>query len=266
MLRAALKLSVVAVCLLLFAKSLLAQEATGTIRGTVTDSFGSLFPEVKVTVRLKALTEGKKDIDLTRTTATDHEGKFSIAGLFPGVYELSADRIGMVYRNESVVVKPFELTDLEVRLTYEANCPADASGETLTATDLDKAEIVNQILVDALVRNRVPDYSLLVEQKGPIVISTEGIDAGRVKPISNFKFEYLKSAEIQNKADHGKDFLYLSFRDWKFGSNCAVVTLENGWAVGKNSRMFYLSGGGSIYLFQKESGKWTGKSVGGWIS
>ena len=166
----------------------------------------------------------------------------------------------MVYRNENVVVKPFEPTELEVKITYEANCPASAAGETLAITDADKAEIVNQILFDGLVRDR------LMGQKGLIVISTEGIDASWIKPISNFKFEYLSRAEIQNKADRGKDFLYLSFRNWQIGINCIAVTLADGWAVGKHSRKFYLSGGGSIYLFQMESGKWTGKTLGRWVS
>jgi hypothetical protein len=36
--------------------------------------------------------------------------------------------------------------------------------------------------------------------------------------------------------------------------------------VGKRSRMAYLSGGGYTYEYRKESGKWVGIFVSGWIS
>jgi hypothetical protein len=232
----------------------------------VTDNFGSVVPSgVPVTAKLKIGQVSKSGV-LSRTTTTDSDGKFIVSGLEPGTYELTAEFFGMAFKDDNVVVIGSETKELEVRLTYEGNCFVNSGSAALTVPDSDRAEIVNQILVDALVRNRIPDYSLLVNQKGPIIISTEGIDAAWIKPVSNFKFGYLSRAEIQNKADRGKDFLYLSFHDWKIETNCIAVTLANGWAVGKHSNMGYISGGGLIYLFRKESDKWIGKTVGGWIS
>jgi hypothetical protein len=45
-----------------------------------------------------------------------------------------------------------------------------------------------------------------------------------------------------------------------------AFALSNGWAVGKNSNMGYLSGGGWRYEYRKEDGKWIGKILVGWIS
>jgi hypothetical protein len=72
--------------------------------------------------------------------------------------------------------------------------------------------------------------------------------------------------QIQRKADREGDFLYTSFPEIRIRGACIAVTVANTWAVGRRSRMVYLSGGGYNYEYRKQSGKWVGKFVSGWIS
>ena len=51
----------------------------------------------------------------------------------------------------------------------------------------------------------------------------------------------------------------------KVRGQCIAVTLSNTWAVGKNSKSAYISGGGLTYEYRKESGKWVGKFITGWV-
>ncbi len=133
-------------------------------------------------------------------------------------------------------------------------------------SDADKAEIVRLTLEDALIKKTIPDYNRLVEGGRGIAVSTENIKAEWVPTFRGLKFILLSPAEIQRKADREKDFLYLSFARFRVKGSCVAVTLANSWAVGKNSAMGYLSGGGSVYEYRKHGTKWIGKGIGGWIS
>ena len=84
--------------------------------------------------------------------------------------------------------------------------------------------------------------------------------------IPGYKLILMDPIKIQKKADQEGDFLYLSFSDFKVSSSSVVVTLMNGWAVGKKSDMVYLSGGTSTYEYRKVFGKWLGQLIGGTIS
>jgi len=65
----------------------LAQEATGRILGTVYDQQGAVIPGVQITVTNTAT-------QVTRTTATDHDGSFQVLELPIGNYKVRAERDG----------------------------------------------------------------------------------------------------------------------------------------------------------------------------
>jgi hypothetical protein len=172
----------------------------------------------------------------------------------------------MSYENENVIVAVAQTTKLNIQVCYGGCREKDAAIKPIEITDADKAEIVNQVLEKALIGKNLPDYNMLIEQKGQIVLSTKNIKPEWIKLPANIKLKFMSEKEIQSKADNTKDFLYLSFAEFKQAKKGVVVTLTNGWAVGKNSGMGYLSGGGNIYIYRIESGKWIGESLGGWIS
>lgn len=239
-----------------------AQKAgNGRISGTITDSTGAAIPGQSV--RIIANT-AKTDIDKIATRVlTDSLGRYLAEALPPGEYTVTVDAFGMVYRNAKVKVTASETTILDATVTYETNCKGDPA--PLKPTEDDRAWIVNDLLSRALIEG-IPDRNLLLRQEGPIVLSSENINAERVTPPVNFKISIMSAKDIQTLADAHGDFLYLRFGNWKLRPGCAVVTLSNSWAVGRRSGMGYLSGGGITYLYTMKSGKWKAKSLGGWIS
>jgi hypothetical protein len=75
------------VCTVLIAGAANAQQETATVIGTVLDGQGGAVPGVTVTV-------SNVDTGLTRIAITDAEGRYRIAALPPGSYELSAQLQG----------------------------------------------------------------------------------------------------------------------------------------------------------------------------
>src|SRR5450756_2751976 len=76
-----------------------AQTTGGAIVGVVTDSQGGVLPGVTLTAR-------NADTGLTRTTVTEADGKYRLAGLPPGRYDLKSELSGFA----SVDVKDLTLT------------------------------------------------------------------------------------------------------------------------------------------------------------
>ncbi|MGH9906176.1 MAG: hypothetical protein ACRD8U_11425, partial [Pyrinomonadaceae bacterium] len=99
-----------------------------------------------------------------------------------------------------------------------------------------------------------------------VILSTRNIKPEWIKGIQDTTIKLMSQKQIQRKADREGDFLYLSFQEIKVRGTCIVVTVSNTWAVGKNSKGFILSGGGYTYEYRKQSGKWMGRFVSGWVS
>jgi hypothetical protein len=77
-------LSAVALLVVSLLATTAAAQTSSTISGTVEDSNRGVLPGVAVTVR-------NVDTSLSRTVATNADGRYVIAGLSPGVYELRAE-------------------------------------------------------------------------------------------------------------------------------------------------------------------------------
>lgn len=257
--------AIVGCVLLLFTQNSLAQQTTGTINGIVRERFGAVIPNLVVAIKQKPSSKETFKNGNSKFTTTDSDGAFTFQNLPPGIYLVSADFFGMSYKNDNVQVVANQTTKLDVQLVYGGECE-NSSGRTIELSNADKAIIINEILEDSLLKKEIPDYELLVKQKGEIVLSTENLKPEWVKSFLNVKLKLMSEKEIQEKANNQGDFLYLSFDKFKPKGDCVVVTFTNSWAVGIDSGTGYLSGGGSIYIYRKESGKLVGKYIGGWIS
>src|ERR1700740_1896306 len=88
-----------------------AQVQTGTISGTVKDNSGAVIPDAKIT--LKSL-----DTGATRTAVTGSQGSYTIPGLQPGNYELTAPAANFsnYKQNVQVTVGGFESVDATLGL------------------------------------------------------------------------------------------------------------------------------------------------------
>ena len=91
-------LSRVVTCLLLFGQAALAQQASGTIVGTVLDSTGAVVPRASVVIT----DLGTKQI---REVATNSAGAYAVPYLAPAEYEVNAEATGF----KKAVVKPVRL-------------------------------------------------------------------------------------------------------------------------------------------------------------
>ena len=122
-----LRPTIVAVCLL-FVSSAVTAQTTATVNGTVKDVNGGAMPGATVSVT-------NASTGLTRTNVTGDEGRFVVAGLPPGDYELRAEISGF---------KPLQrrLT-LAVAETVALNLVLEMSGLQETVTVVEGTPVVN---------------------------------------------------------------------------------------------------------------------------
>lgn len=254
-----------AVCFLALLSSVVtlsAQQPVGSVSGTVADERNTVIPGITLEFRL----ESEADTNTFKTVrVSDEKGNFKVENLPAGIYSVKAELLGRSYKNGAVRVYPSQDTKLDIRLTYKG-CERVSEDETVQLSDSDKADIVNRLLELSLSQGNVPDFEMLKGQKGAIIVSAANIKAEWLRPLPNLNITVLDQSDIQEKADRKGDFLYISVGKFEVSGKCVIVALNNSWAVGKKSGTGYLSGGGLVFVFRKESGKWIGESVGGWIS
>src|SRR5215813_10579925 len=83
---------------MLYGAALCGQSTTGTVQGVVMDQQKALVPGVAVIVR-------SLETNAIRTTTSDSEGRYRIASLPIGAYELRAELAGFVnYRQSGVTI------------------------------------------------------------------------------------------------------------------------------------------------------------------
>ena len=99
-----------------------AQTTSGTIAGLVTDAQSAVLPGVTLTLR-------NAETGFTRTAVTEADGRYRLAGLPPGRYELRAELSGFA---------PIEVTDITLTIGLEIgrNITMQLQGvqESLTVT------------------------------------------------------------------------------------------------------------------------------------
>jgi len=108
-------LAFLSVFLLLTAGVLLAQRTTGQIEGVVYDTEGTPLPGVTVTVTSP---------EITRSMATEMNGRFRFPALPPGTYSVSATLAGFKKRTETNIVLGLEQTR-KIEFTLEVGQPEE---------------------------------------------------------------------------------------------------------------------------------------------
>jgi Carboxypeptidase regulatory-like domain/TonB dependent receptor len=120
------------VCLaaLWLAPNLLAQQITGSIRGTVTDPSGAVVGGASVSAR-------QTETGLSRTTTTDHAGTYLLLELPVGHYQLQVERTGFqTYSQEGISLDVNETARIPVALKVGAESEkvqVDADAEIIQA-------------------------------------------------------------------------------------------------------------------------------------
>src|SRR5471032_3522588 len=96
------------------APNLLAQQITGSIRGTVSDPSGAVVEGATVTAR-------QTETGLSRTTTTDHDGAYLLLELPVGHYQLQVEHAGFqTYSQEGISLDVNEMATISVGLKVGA--------------------------------------------------------------------------------------------------------------------------------------------------
>ena len=228
------------------------QTSTGSLSGVVTDVTGIVVPKAKVWATRKS------DSRTSYETRTDDDGKFIFTNLPPDVYHVTVRRDSGVTTKQSVSVSPGRMAQLDIE--FGTGCDNLPAG---TASDNDKAEVLRAMLTQGI----DPQWGLLEreQREAGVILSTKNLKREWLQGFQGVRIQLSTPEQIQRKADNEGDFLFLSFPEFKIRKQCIAVTLSNSWAKGKNSKSIYMSGGGLIYEYRKESGKWAGKFITGWV-
>jgi len=118
--------ALVALSVLVFSLSGWAQQSSATIVGTVTDPSGAAIPNVKVTV-------ANQNTGFKRVLVSNSVGAYTIAGLVPGTYNVTAEASGfqrLVQAGINLTVGQTQRVDLQMKVgqatqqvTVQANVP-----------------------------------------------------------------------------------------------------------------------------------------------
>jgi hypothetical protein len=162
-----------------------AQQATGSMRGTVTDEFGGVIIGANVT-----LTDQN---GAQKTATTNDEGTFNVNGLAPGRYTVSVQASGFaVYQNVEVDVVAGRRTPLDVKLSVtieeqKVTVAGDAPVSTEPENNADQVVLRGQDL-DALPDDPDEMAAALQALAGPSAgpnggqIYIDGFTGGRLPP------------------------------------------------------------------------------------
>ena len=133
--------------LLASAAPAMAQAASASISGTITDSQGGVLPGVTLTVT-------NAESGTVRTSVTEADGKFRVAGLNPGRYNVTADLPGF----QSVAVKDVTLQvgqdytrDFQLALsTLQESVTVTGEAPIIEATKTEVSTVVTQQQIESL--------------------------------------------------------------------------------------------------------------------
>ena len=231
------------------------QTNTGSLSGVVTDLMGVLVPKAKVWATRKA------DRSATFETRTDEQGKFIFTNLPPDIYQVTVSQEDSGATTEQFVsVAPGRMAQMEIQFGIGCDNVHEGADDV---TDDDKAEVLRATLV----QGTAPQQGFLDKKQREIgaILSTKNIKPEWLQGFQGVSLQLWTPEEIQRKADDEADFLFLWIPELKIRNQCIAVMLANTWAKGKNSKGLYLSGGALVYEYRKQSGKWVGKYMTGWV-
>lgn len=241
--------------------TLYAQDATRAIIVNVADSSGSI-------VGAKVILKSKSISNYSEIAPTDKDGN-SYLFMRAGTYDVITVASCVTSKQENIRIasdtKPFYLNiklpdeNCEMKAAQEEIewkiCEQDSNIKGLEISDFDKAKVVNKFLEDS----SNSEIAFNIYHDGKIKLSTDNIKSEWIKPFSDIKITLLSPLEIQAKADKNEygTFHFYYFDKLKTGNNCAFVSLTQGTAMSKNSKVTVCGNRMYItYLYRKEADQW----------
>ena len=147
--------------------NLLAQNSTGTIRGTVTGSGGEPIASAQIIAR-------NTSSGVQRTTLSNDAGFYTLAGLVPGVYDVNVRRIGTAPQSRQIVVQIGATQVQDFSLAAQA---AQLETQVVTAStgqETRTSEVATNITQQQIAKLPTPSRNFLdLAQLSPGVTVTE---------------------------------------------------------------------------------------------
>lgn len=151
------KISIFALAVVLVG-ALRAQTSTATVDGLVQDASTAAVPDAKATVK-------NVDTGVLRTASTNHEGRFTIPFLLPGLYEVTVEKQGFKrYSQVNIKLDVQQTLSLQVALevgTVASSIDVTSTAAPLTTTDATVATSVQTRAVTDLPLNSRLTLSLV---------------------------------------------------------------------------------------------------------
>jgi hypothetical protein len=149
----------------------MAQLATGSIQGTVTDKSGAIVPNATVTVTNPAT-------GLSRKVTSNSEGLYDLPDLPPGTYNLVAEAAGFAkYATDGVVLT----VNAERNLNVELN--PGSSSETITVTSAAPVvDVVSSTVAPVVNARTIVDLPLNGRDWGQLAVLQPGVAPARTQP------------------------------------------------------------------------------------
>src|SRR5262245_18885334 len=119
----------------------LAQQATGTIAGTIQDSSGAVIPGVSVTLSSPGIIGGNQ------TAVTSEGGTYRFTRLVPGTYSVRAELTGFRSAERGGIIVNADVT-VRTDLTLEVGSLSDAVTVTGETALLDTTTALTQAVLD----------------------------------------------------------------------------------------------------------------------
>ena len=173
MMRTVVRIALVFLCL---AASARAQDTSGTILGTITDSSGAVLPGVSVSVK-------HVDTGQTRTVITDASGRYRLPLLPSGAYEITTQLSGfqtVVRSGVTLTVGQEALVDTQMTIgNLSESIQVDAAAPLVETTTGTISHVVNEQQLNALPLNG-RDFSQLALLQPGVVMSRSSVNGSNV--------------------------------------------------------------------------------------
>jgi hypothetical protein len=245
------------VTILLFGATFTAAQSKGSISGSVTDGFGAIIPEVKITlVRMEK--GGERVVGKIKSA---FEGKFQFGNLEPGSYEVRVEWQGLqgvdrTFRKKIDLTRTKPVRD-SVAIPLAACTEADGEENAPAITQEDKAEIVREMF-------RLQFEPFVPAEK--IAIVPWNMEVSWLTPDQRSHIHDTWRDQVQALTGKQDYFTYYSITPLEQRGGCVSGSMLEHSAVKGQMEDANMSGGGTIYEFRKIDGHWIGQAFSRWIS
>ena len=250
-----MKGSLASIAVVLFAVSfVLGQGEKGSVRGSVSDSFGAMVPGAEV--KLVRLHQGKEES--IGQTITDGEGNYDFPNVPLGIYEMRVKWQGVNRKfRRRVELTSSQPVRADLVISFEPCFDDETKGKASPITDGDRAEIVRE-LFDQFFEKRSSTLKFILV---PHNFNPAWLSASQKAQVSIMTRE-----EVQAITEKKDSMGYYSISPLKQRGGCVEVSMWENWTVKGQLEDANMAGGGTIFEFRKVAGRWVGEALSSWIS